>query len=56
MTKQTEAQAQILERMLYMLEENSVMHVAYEDESFAKYIASLYEDISTKSLIIRTAF
>lgn len=49
------AEAHVLDRLLYMLEENSVQQLMRKDAAFADYVAELYTRIDAKSVDLRSA-
>lgn len=48
------AEIHILERVMYLLEEGSVRHVASQDDSFQHYVANLYDSLETRAQQLRT--
>ena len=53
MKNHQQAEAHVLDRMMHLLEENSVTHLMAEDKTFAAYITDLYEKIDAKSQHLR---
>jgi hypothetical protein len=53
MKNKLSAEAHVLDRLMYLLEENSVRHLVQQDESFAHYVDKLYAQINAKSVRLR---
>jgi hypothetical protein len=51
-TRSKQAEAHVLDRMLYLLEENSVSHLAAGDRSFADFVNELYDTIRRQASIM----
>lgn len=48
------AEAYVLDRLLRLLEENSVQHLVMRDDRFAEYIDKLYSQIGRQSRDLRS--
>jgi hypothetical protein len=46
MKQQQAAQLQVIDRVLYLLEEQSIQRLAEEDKKFGSYIRGLYGNLS----------
>ncbi len=48
MTKHNKAQIHALDRVMYMLEEDSIRTLAMDDEAFANFVEELYSRVDDK--------
>ena len=53
MKQQTNQQAHVLDRVMYLLEEGSVGYLAEKDESFATFIEGLYQTVDARATQLR---
>lgn len=53
MKNRLNAEAHVLDRIMNLLEENSVQFLVLEDDMFAAYVDDLYTQISAKSSRLR---
>ncbi len=51
--KQLQAEAHVLERVMYLLEEKSVLQLMQEDGEFAHYIRELYSSLDAKTAALQ---
>lgn len=47
------AEAHVLDRMMYLLEEGSVRHLAQQDATFGDFVDQLYSKLHDKAQVIR---
>lgn len=48
-------EANVLERFLYMLEENSVAYLSEKDPGFRSFVSKLYQTVDAKASSLRHA-
>jgi len=53
MKNRLNAEAHVLDRLMSLLEENSVQYLVLQDDMFASYVDGLYTQISAKSSRLR---
>lgn len=54
MQKQLVAEISVLDRVMYLLEEKSVRHIAEHDHGFHEFISQLYEEVNHKAVALST--
>ncbi len=50
-----QAEAHVLDRMMHLLEEGSVRHLAASDETFGDFVQEVYRTLSDRAQAIRHA-
>ncbi len=53
MKQQNIDEANVLERFLYMMEENSVGYLSEKDPAFRRFVSKLYKKIDAKAASLR---
>jgi hypothetical protein len=49
MKRREDAEAEVLDRLMHLLEEGSVSHLIQEDHGFGVFIGGLYETLQNKA-------